>query len=143
MLYLLRAHCLAGGVIYFQQKNKSVDLGIRSEIIRNEFYVFCLTSSWKIMLPRLCCKFTFLMKADMKITRNEGCERGKPSYVTIQRLCNFTHSQINLFTVLTMYKTDKSKENTEERAINEMKFPHAVRSISSCFPGLLFDCWFG
>ena len=28
MLYLLRAHCLAGWAKYFQQKNKSVDLGL-------------------------------------------------------------------------------------------------------------------
>ena len=76
----------------------------------------------KIKFSRLCCTFAYShytwkqTQKSMPTTRtpNKGCQQGKPSTVTIHRplTCNFTHRQITLFTVLTMYKTEhKEKSN--------------------------------
>ena len=94
MLYLLRAHCFVGRVIYFQQKNKSVDLGLIIQTNENkirdykeQILCFLLDPSLENQFVKTLlyfCKFTFPMEADTKSmpttrTPNEGCQQGKPS----------------------------------------------------------------
>ena len=118
MLYLLRAHCLAGRVIYFQEKNKSVDLRLIIQKTGNKIWdhkeqILCF-------LLDLCWGNQDMKSMSTAMVPNEGCRQEKLKYVTIHRLCNFTHfTQINLFTLWTIW--------------NEIKFPHAVHSILSFF----------